>query len=72
MTLALYAQLDGDDPGFDGHRARVHLERHLAFDLAPAAGSPLAASFREWADGHARWIGLREPTAIMTPPRWFG
>ncbi len=32
MTLGLYAQLDGQDGRFDGHRARTQLERGLAME----------------------------------------
>src|SRR5215213_7268299 len=40
MTVARYLSLDEAEPRFDGHRARVHLTRHLAFVEQPLGSLP--------------------------------
>ncbi len=71
MTLAIYATLGERDPRFDGHRARKHLTRHLAFEELPVAGSAFASAFERWLERRDGQVAPREPATILTPPRWF-
>jgi hypothetical protein len=73
MTVARYLSLDGAEPRLDGHRARVHLTRHLAFVEQPLAALPaLQSAFKRWYEAHANVISLhpRGPL-LLVPPPWF-
>lgn len=74
MTLVVYGSLGEQDPRFDGNRARLHLEKRLAFDLVTldeSAPSDLIASFDEWRRLQARRITVRGAPGILCPPRWY-
>jgi hypothetical protein len=73
MTVARYATLDGQEPRFDGHRARAHLTRHLAFVERPLAEVPaLQPAFERWlrAYGDAITLHPRGPILLL-PPLWY-
>jgi hypothetical protein len=73
MTVARYLSLDGAEPRFDGHRARVHLTRHLAFVEQPLAAFPsLRLAFERWYEAHEDVIALHPRGPILlVPPLWF-
>jgi hypothetical protein len=74
MTIARYGSLDGREPRFDGHRARLHLTRHLGFSEQPLAALPTAVqtAFAQWLRANADTISVhpRGPIILM-PPAWF-
>lgn len=74
MTIARYGSLDGREPRFDGHRARLHLTRHLGFSEQPLAALPTAlqTAFAQWLSANADTISVhpRGPIILM-PPAWF-
>lgn len=73
MTTALYVTLDGMDGRFDGHKARLHLTRRLAFVEHPAPHAPeLAAPFARWMDAHQERITVhRDGPVFLLPPAWW-
>lgn len=71
MTIGVYEGLGEKDPRFDGHRARTHLVKNLAFESITIAGSSHEPAFRRWAARHAAWVQLREPVGLLLPPPWF-
>jgi hypothetical protein len=73
MTVACYLNPDGAEPHFDGHRARVHLTRHLAFVEQPLPALPsLQSAFERWYDAHEDVISLHPRGPILlVPPLWF-
>jgi hypothetical protein len=72
MTVARYVTLDGLEPRFDGHRARLHLTRHLAFVEQPLALVPrLQRAFDGWYTAHQDAIRLHPRGPILLiPPHW--
>lgn len=73
MTAALYATLDGTDGRFDGHKARLHLTRRLAFAERRADQAPeLAEAFARWHAAHRDAAGLRRDGPVfLLPPAWW-
>ncbi len=73
MTVARYLSLDGREPLFDGHRARIHLTRHLAFVEQPLAALPsLQPAFERWLATNADTITVHQRGPILLlPPPWF-
>ncbi len=73
MTIDRYLSLDGREPRFDGHRARVHLTRHLAFVEQPLAALPaLQPAFEQWLASNADIITVHQRGPILLlPPPWF-
>jgi hypothetical protein len=73
MTTALYVTLDGTDGRFDGHIARLHLTRRLAFVERPALHAPeLAAPFARWINVHQERITVhRDGPVFLLPPPWW-
>jgi hypothetical protein len=58
------------EPRFDGHRARLHLTRHLAFVKQPLADLPsLQPVFERWLTAHKDVITLhpRGPIVLLPP-----
>lgn len=70
MTLEVYASLGEQDPRFDGHRARKHLVRGLAFSEVDPQGA-LGAAFEAWLAEKGDSIRLRRPVRILVPPSWY-
>ena len=70
MTLAVYASLGERDPRFDGHVARRHLARRLAFEHLALDGSSHVEAFSRWHATHVEGISLRSPVTLLVPPRW--
>ena len=73
MTVARYVTLDGQAPRFDGHRARMHLTRHLAFVERPLSEvTALQPAFNRWLRVHQDAITLhpRGPILLLPPP-WY-
>lgn len=69
MSMALYAELDESEPRFDGHRARVHLERGLLMTLEPLdERHALAGAFAEWRGRHAEVIAIRGTPHVLRIP----
>jgi hypothetical protein len=71
MTLALYATLGEEDPRFDGHRARKHLEQRLAFDCVSLEETDLIKEFGSWHDAHGERVSLKRPVSVLRPPAWY-
>lgn len=73
MTVACYTTLDGQEPRFDGHRARTHLTRHLGFVERSLPDVPaLRPAFERWLAVHQNTITLhsRGPILLLPPP-WY-
>ncbi len=68
--MPLYATLGEDDPRFDGHVARVHLQQRLGYGLVrlDAADQDLLHAFRNWHRSVTDAVSLREPIGILLPP----
>jgi hypothetical protein len=73
MTTGLYATLDGTDSRFDGHKARLHLTRRLAFEERRADASPqLAAAFARWLAPLPPAVRVhRDGPVFLLPPPWW-
>jgi hypothetical protein len=71
MTMEVYASLGERDPRFDGHRARRHLARRLAFVDVPLTGA-LAAEFENWWHRYRAALSLHTPVRVLLPPPWYG
>ena len=73
MTLACYAQIDHDEPIFDGQRARKHLANNLGMSQVKAADAPnIHQKFREWLQSHSEHISVHPVGAsFLLPPIWF-
>lgn len=71
MTFDVYAGLGEGDPRFDGHRARTHLARRLAFETVTLSESPFVSDFARWhTDSRRALVELRAPVTLLVPPRW--
>jgi len=71
MTLTVYLSLGEQDPRFDGHRARKHLERRLAFSATSAAAPKVSEHFDAWAARHDGVIRVKQPAKVLLPPSWY-
>jgi hypothetical protein len=74
MTIEVYAMLGEDDPRFDGHVARTHLQRVLGYravDLADADGH-LQEAFARWHDAVRTVLHVRADPVVLLPPRSSG
>jgi hypothetical protein len=73
MTLELYAQLDGQDSRFDGHRARTHLERGLAMRRCAVEGvHGLGTVFEQWCRRYRDAVqGHPAGVVVLVPPEWY-
>lgn len=68
MNAALYFSLGEQDPRFDGHVARKHLERRLRYRVVPLSGAegPLAAAWRLWRDRCP--LTVADDVVALVPP----
>lgn len=70
MTLQVYALLGEQDPRFDGHVARRHLLKRLAFHETALHG-PMEQRFWGWMASAGPYIHPRQPVRILLPPSWY-
>ncbi len=70
MTLPLYAELGEQDPRFDGHRARKHLVKRLAFTEVPLE-RVVEERFDRWIQYFGDAISLRGKPRVLVPPPWY-
>lgn len=70
MTSAIYFGLGEQDPRFDGHIARVHLERRLRYRATPAASlsGAVARAFERWRARPAETISVPRDAVVLEPP----
>lgn len=70
MTFEIYRSLGEQDPRFDGHVARVHLERRLRYRLieGPSLDGELSEAFDRWKTLHATTIAVPRDVVILAPP----
>lgn len=73
MTLARYAQINHDEPIFDGQRAHRHLTSNLAMRLLPSSGQQaLLTRFQQWQRQHQAAIAIHPSgPRFLVPPAWF-
>ena len=73
LRIAEYLELHTDSR-FDGARARLHLEKHLAMRLADAdQRDDLLPTFQVWLQGCADTITLHPSgPQFLLPPPWYG
>lgn len=73
MTLSRYAQIDHDEPIFDGQRAHRHLTANLAMTLVAAPERPeLFKQFQLWRQAHEPVVHVHPVgPRFLTPPDWF-
>lgn len=71
MTMDVYAQLGEQDPRFDGHIARRHLERRLGYSLLPIllAEQALKDRFSSWREEVHQWIMANADSILLVPNR---
>jgi hypothetical protein len=69
MTVEVYETLGEQDPRFDGHVARQHLEGRLGFRLLPIDYA--AAAWATWRARLGERIALRGAPALLVPPAWW-
>lgn len=68
MRLAHYFELGEQDPRFDGHVARVHLQKRLGYRVIElAADAQTAATFARWHRSVADIVTLQGATRILVP-----
>jgi hypothetical protein len=72
LQIAEYLKLHTDSR-FDGARARVHLEKHLAMQIADSAKRlTLMPVFEDWLRDHADFINLHpNGPQFLIPPLWY-
>lgn len=70
MTIRIYAMLDEGDARFDGHIARRHLERGLAYRLVRLgdASPVLMKAFANWHAPRRDQVLLRGDVQLLVPP----
>lgn len=73
MTMQQYAQIDHDEPIFDGQRARQHLTAHLGMTQIKAKDAPaIQHRFQEWLTRFSDHLRVHPVGAsFLLPPRWF-
>lgn len=73
MSLTQYAQIDHDEPIFDGQRARKHLLNNLGMTQIKASDAPgILKEFQLWVASHRDHIGVHPVGAsFLIPPTWF-
>jgi hypothetical protein len=71
MTLEVYATLGEKDPRFDGHVARRHLIKRLAFRDMGADDPEIVDAFKAWLRRYASRVSLRPPVRVLLPPPWY-
>lgn len=69
MTSELYFSLGEQDPRFDGHIARSHLERQLRYRVMHASdlSEEMAEAFRRWAGMRAGTITVTRDAVVLAP-----
>jgi hypothetical protein len=74
MDLETYCSLDESDPRFDGHIARMHLEKQLGMIVVPTQDSPsIDRAFTEWLNRQHAIINVHPSGAkFLMPPKWYG
>ena len=70
MTFQVYTDLGEQDPRFDGHVARVHLVKRLAFSEVALQGE-VKNRFWGWMARADPYIKLRQPVRVLLPPSWY-
>ncbi|MFM1987178.1 MAG: hypothetical protein RJA99_135 [Pseudomonadota bacterium] len=70
MTSAIYFGLGEQDPRFDGHIARVHLERRLRYRATPVASlsGAVARAFERWRARPVETISVPRDAVVLEPP----
>jgi hypothetical protein len=70
MTIEVYAMLGEDDPRFDGHVARTHLERALRYRAVRLADADrhLQEAFARWHDAVRTVLHVRADPVVLLPP----
>jgi len=69
MTMQVYGSLGEQDPRFDGHVARRHLERRLAFELIEA--DQVGPAFERWLASIDTAVATRGTPKVLLPPDWY-
>ena len=72
MTLGFYAVLGEQDPRFDGHVARKHLEQRLGYRAVPIATAEpsVRAAFEAWRAGiEPRFVTIARDAVVLLPTR---
>jgi hypothetical protein len=75
MTSEVYFSLGEQDPRFDGHVARMHLERRLRYRPVSLTDAPreVAGAFEGWVGRHATVIAVDPDPVVLVPPDYsFG
>lgn len=70
MTMEIYAQLGEQDPRFDGHVARTHLQNRLAYDLVPLrkASAKIQGRFQSWVAPSKEAVSVNADPQLLMPP----
>lgn len=71
MTSAIYFSLGEQDPRFDGHIARVHLERRLRYRASAlsALSDDTAGAFARWRATCSGTIAVSRDAVVLAPSR---
>jgi hypothetical protein len=69
MTSEIYFSLGEQDPRFDGHVARVHLERRLRFRAIAVSALPvgMAEAFQRWRTTFSETISVPRDAVVLGP-----
>ena len=72
MTMAIYASLGEQDPRFDGHIARRHLQANVGYDevALDEADPDVQRTFVAWHAPLAALVPLRRPVRLLVPTRY--
>jgi hypothetical protein len=70
MTSSIYFELGEQDPRFDGHVARTHLERRLRYLATPveALSTDVGDAFARWRDERIETIDATPQAVVLVPP----
>jgi hypothetical protein len=70
MTLETYLLLGEQDARFDGHIARMHLERRLRYRAVPSsvAEGALMKAFRRWEASCSASVSIPRDGVLLVPP----
>lgn len=69
MRMGLYAVLGEQDPRFDGHVARRHLEQRLGYRVVGVGSAPpaLREAFERWVAGCGSRVVVRGEAGLLVP-----
>jgi hypothetical protein len=69
MTSEIYFSLGEQDPRFDGHIARVHLERRLRYRAIPVTTLPsgMAEAFERWRTTFSEMVAMPRDAMVLEP-----